>query len=357
MQQFKLSRLALLKNDEHAQLIEQVCRILDDHPVDDGHVRRVTARVKSHQKALKGIKCQSRKHALTPVLSELAEKRRRTLISLKMRVKAAWWSPLSEENEPARVLKFWLDKQGKRLMNGSCMARTRRVNEMLQDAVDDASLREALTALRLMPLVDCLRETNEAFSAAFMQRNEERAREEKADSRAVRKAADKDVKLLMKVLLVQAEMEGESRYGELMGELGKLFAYYWKAVAVRKGRRTAAKAKNGAQTPPAIDDMKKGRRIAAAAKEANNRPANTTERKERHAAVEAEGKKNTESITAVDQVPATAHPVRATTPQKNLTPPEIIGIRKSGGATATPHKNTALPARNIGFGSDRQHSG
>jgi len=130
-------------------------------------------------------------------------------------------------------------------------------------------------------------------------------------------------------------MEGESRYGELMGELGKLFAYYWKAVAVRKGRRTAAKAKNGAQTPPAIHGMKKGRRIA----------------------VEAERKKNTESITAVDQVPATIHPVRATTPQENLTPPAIIGIRKGGGATATPHKNTAFPARNIGFGSDRQHSG
>ena len=341
MQQFKLSRLALLKNDEHAQLIEQVCRILDDHPVDDGHVRRVTARVKSHQKALKGIKCQSRKHALTPVLSELAEKRRRTLISLKMRVKAAWWSPLSEENEPARVLKFWLDKQGKRLMNGSYMARTRRVNEMLQDTVGDASLREALTALRLMPLVDCLRETNEAFSAAFMQRNEERAREEKADSRAVREAADKDVKLLMKVLLVQAEMEGESRYGELMGELGKLFAYYWKAVAVRKGRRTAAKAKNGAETPPAIDGMKKGRRIAAAAKEANSRPANTTERKEHQVAAAITDRKGR----------------YATAEQEVQTPPEIIGMRKGGGVTATPHKNTGLPARNIGFGSDRQHSG
>jgi len=126
-------------------------------------------------------------------------------------------------------------------------------------------------------------------------------------------------------------MEGESRYGELMGELGKLFAYYWKAVAVRKGRRTAAKAKNGAETPPAIDgmDMKKGRRIAAAAKEANSRPANTTERKERYAAAE----------------------------QEVQTPPANIGMRKGGGATAMPHKNTALPAQNIGFGSDRQHSG
>ena len=403
MQQFKLSRLALLKNDEHAMLIEQVCRILDDHPVDDGHVRRAAEKVKSHLDALKGIKCRSGKHALTPVLAELAEKRRRALISLKMRVKAALWSPLSEENEPARVLKFRLDKQGERPVNGSCMARTRCVDEMLQEAVCDAAVGEALAALNLMPLADYLRETNEAFKAAFMQRNEEWAREEKPDSRAVRKAADKDVKLLMNVLVVQAAMEGESRYRELTGELGRLFAYYWNTLAVRKGRRTAEKAKKDTETrqeiagvrksirvkiaekteeetekagtPPAIDGMKKGGRIATAEKEANSRPANTaerkghqvaaavTERKGHHAAaeqgaqnppaitgmrkgspaaVEAEGKKNTESITAVDQVPAKVHPVRAATPQENLTPHAITGMRKGSPAAveAEGKKNT-----------------
>jgi hypothetical protein len=158
---------------------------------------------------------------------------------------------------------------------------------------------------------------------------------------------------------------------------------------VRKGRRTAEKAKKDTETrqeiagvrksirvkiaekteeetekagtPPAIDGMKKGGRIATAEKEANSRPANTaerkghqvaaavTERKGHHAAaeqgaqnppaitgmrkgspaaVEAEGKKNTESITAVDQVPAKVHLVRAAKPQENLTRPEIIGIKK-----------------------------
>ncbi len=402
MQQFKLSRLALLKNDEHAMLIEQVCRILDDHPVDDGHVRRAAEKVKSHLDALKGITCRSGKHALTPVLAELAEKRRRALISLKMRVKAALWSPLSEENEPARVLKFRLDKQGERPVNGSCMARTRCVDEMLQEAVCDAAVGEALAALNLMPLADYLRETNEAFKAAFMQRNEEWAREEKPDSRALRKAADKDVKLLMNVLVVQAAMEGESRYRELTGELGRLFAYYWNTLAVRKGRRAAEKtkedtekagtrpaiigmrkrrhaaveteAKEGAQTPPEITE-RKGHQVAAAEKEANSRPANTaerkghqvaaavTERKGHHAAaeqgaqnppaitgmrkgspaaVEAEGKKNTESITAVDQVPAKVHPVRAATPQENLTPHAITGMRKGSPAAveAEGKKNT-----------------
>ncbi len=411
MQQFKLSRLALLKNDEHAMLIEQVCRILDDHPVDDGHVRRAAEKVKSHLDALKGIKCRSGKHALTPVLAELAEKRRRALISLKMRVKAALWSPLSEENEPARVLKFWLDKQGERPVNGSCMARTRCVDEMLKEAVCDAAVGEALTALNLMPLADYLRRTNEAFKAAFMQRNEEWARSEKPDSRAVRKAADKDVKLLMNVLVVQTAMEGESRYRELTGELGRLFAYYWNTLAVRKGRRAAEKtkedtekagtrpaiigmrkrrhaaveteAKEGAQTPPEITE-RKGHQVAAAEKEANSRPANTG-------------------------IPSRAPVVRALTPHENFTRPaigdarkerraaaaeeetetrqEIVGVRKSKKVkiaekaekekketknppantevpaktplvqAAMPHKSIALPDRNVGLESDMQHSG
>ena len=414
MQQFKLSRLALLKNDEHAMLIEQVCRILDDHPVDDGHVRRAAEKVKSHLDALKGIKCRSGKHALTPVLDELAEKRRRALISLKMQVKAALWSPLSEENEPARVLKFWLDKQGERPVNGSCMARTRCMDEMLKEAVCDAAVGEALTALNLMPLADYLRRTNEAFKAAFMQRNEEWAREEKPDSRTLRKAADKDVKLLMNVLVVQAAMEGESRYGELTGELGRLFAYYWNTLAVRKGRRAAEKTKEGTQTSPAIAE-RKGHQVAAA----------VAERKGHHAAAE-QGAQTLSAITGMRKgsgvtaekdskaqptnagIPSKTPVVRALTPHENLTRPAIgdarkerraaaaeedtetrqaiVGVRKSKKVkiaekaeeeiketgnppantevpaktplvqAAIPHKSITLPDRNVGLGSD-MHSG
>jgi hypothetical protein len=362
MQQFKLSRLALLKNDEHAMLIEQVCRILDDHPVDDGHVTKAAEKVKSHLDALKGITCRSGKHALTPVLAELAEKRRRALISLKMRVKAALWSPLSEENEPARVLKFRLDKQGERPVNGSCMARTRCVDEMLKEAVCDAAVGEALTALNLMPLADFLRETNEAFKAAFMQRNEEWAREEKPDSRALRKAADKDVKLLMNVLVVQAAMEGESRYGELTGELGRLFAYYWNTLAVRRGRRAAEKAKKDTETRQEIGDARKERRIAAAEK-AGTPPA-------------IGGIKKGRRVTAAEKKVGG----RIATVEETESPPAITGMRKGSGVTAekdskarpantgiplraplvratTPHKNAALPARKVGFESDMQHSG
>ncbi|MFY9597503.1 MAG: hypothetical protein WAP53_03835 [Dysgonamonadaceae bacterium] len=51
---------------------------------------------------------------IDPAESVLSEKRRRTLILLDIRVKAALWSPLREESEPAEVLRFWLDKQDSR---------------------------------------------------------------------------------------------------------------------------------------------------------------------------------------------------------------------------------------------------
>ncbi|MGB4341045.1 MAG: hypothetical protein WBJ59_03845, partial [Dysgonamonadaceae bacterium] len=82
MQKFKLSWMALLRNDEHAQLIEQLCGILDDCPIDNLYVTKAAAKVKLHLPALRCVRSESRKHELTAVLDELSEKRRRTLISL-----------------------------------------------------------------------------------------------------------------------------------------------------------------------------------------------------------------------------------------------------------------------------------
>ncbi len=259
MQKFKLSWMALLKNDEHAQLIEQLCGILDDCPVDNPYVTKAAAKVKSHLPALRCVGSESRKHELTAVLEELSEKRRRTLISLDMRVKAALWSPLQEESEPAAVLRFWLDKQGKRLVNGSRVAQTRRVNEMLRDVVDNASLREALDALHLMPLVESLRETNDAFGATFLKRNDDWARKERPNSRVVRKSVDEAVKLLMGMLVSFAELDGQSGYMEPIGELDRLLVYYRRTVAVRKGRRSAAKERAKSREHRSNPDMQGGR--------------------------------------------------------------------------------------------------
>jgi hypothetical protein len=259
MQKFKLSWMALLRNDEHAQLIEQLCGILDDRPVENPYVTQAAAKVKLHLPALRCVGSESRKHELTAVLEELSEKRRRTLISLDMRVKAALWSPLTEESEPGEVLRFWLDKQGKRLVKGSRIAQTQRVNEMLRDVADDASLRKALEALHLMPLVESLRETNDAFGATFLKRNDDWARKEKSNRRVIRKSVDEAVKLLMGMLASFAELDGQSGYAELIGELDRLLVYYRRTVAVRKGRRSAAKERAKSREHRSNADMQSGR--------------------------------------------------------------------------------------------------
>ena len=259
MQKFKLSWMALLRNDEHAQLIEQLCGILDDRPVENPYVTKAAAKVKLHLPALRCVGSESRKHELTAVLEELSEKRRRTLISLDMRVKAALWSPLTEESEPGEVLRFWLDKQGKRLVKGSRIAQTQRVNEMLRDVADDASLRKALEALHLMPLVESLRETNDAFGATFLKRNDDWARKEKSNRRVIRKSVDEAVKLLMGMLTSFAELDGQSGYAELIGELDRLLVYYRRTVAVRKGRRSAAKERAKSREHRSNADMQSGR--------------------------------------------------------------------------------------------------
>ncbi|GEM_PF-645668 len=259
MQKFKLSWMALLRNDEHAQLIEQLCGILDDRPIENPYVTKAAAKVKLHLPALRCVGSESRKHELTAVLEELSEKRRRTLISLDMRVKAALWSPLTEESEPGEVLRFWLDKQGKRLVKGSRIAQTRRVNEMLRDVGDDASLRETLEALHLMPLVESLRETNDAFGATFLKRNDDWARKEKSNRRVIRKSVDEAVKLLMGMLASFAELDGQSGYAELIGELDRLLVYYRRTVAVRKGRRSAAKERAKSREHRSNADMQNGR--------------------------------------------------------------------------------------------------
>ena len=140
----------------------------------------------------------------------------------------------------------------------SRVAQTRRVNEMLRDAANDTSLCEALEALHLMPLVESLRETNDAFGEAFLKRNDDWARKERPNSRVIRKSVDEAVKLLMGMLVSFAELDGQSGYMESIGELDRLLVYYRKTVAVRKGRRSAAKGRAKSRKHRSNADMQGG---------------------------------------------------------------------------------------------------
>ncbi|HHT84909.1 MAG TPA: hypothetical protein GXZ88_03990 [Firmicutes bacterium] len=110
-----------------------------------------------------------------------------------------------------------------------------------------------------MPLVESLRETNDTFGATFLKRNDDWARKEKSNRRVIRKSVDEAVKLLMGMLASFAELDGQSGYAKLIGELDRLLVYYRRTVAVRKGRQAAAKERAKSREHRGNPDMQSGR--------------------------------------------------------------------------------------------------
>ena len=85
-------------------------------------------------------------------------------MSLRGHVKAYLRSTVAGENEAAKVLSLWLDKHGMRLLNAGYNPQTRRINELLQEAETDEAVLNAVTVLSLQPLLDSLRDLNNAFT-------------------------------------------------------------------------------------------------------------------------------------------------------------------------------------------------
>jgi hypothetical protein len=66
---------------------------------------------------------------------------------------------------------------------------------------------------------------------------------------------DEAVKLLMGMPVSFAELDGQNGYAELIGELDRLLVYYRRTVAVRKGRRSAAKERAKSRKHRSNPDM------------------------------------------------------------------------------------------------------
>ncbi|MFY9516041.1 MAG: hypothetical protein WAP46_06970, partial [Dysgonamonadaceae bacterium] len=74
-----------------------------------------------------------------------------------------------------------------------------------------------------------------------------------------RKSVDEVVKLLMGMPVSFAKLDGKTGYAELIGELDRLLVYYRRTVAVRKGRRSAAKERAKSREHRSNADMQSGR--------------------------------------------------------------------------------------------------
>ena len=241
-----------LRNDEYPMLVNQLCDIMDVYDLEDQQVVNALARVKSHLEPLQLVKVRSRSHALTPVLRELQHKRSQSLMSLRGHVKAYLRSTVAGENEAAKVLSLWLDKHGMRLLNAGYNPQTRRINELLQEAETDEAVLNAVTVLSLQPLLDSLRDLNDAFNAKFMKRNADKSQRVSVDCRAIRNASLEDVRLLLSVLETKVALEG-GVYILPFEAIKELFDFYQTSLAIRKGRSAADEEEKGKEKESDVD--------------------------------------------------------------------------------------------------------
>ncbi|HOV35031.1 MAG TPA: DUF6261 family protein [Dysgonamonadaceae bacterium] len=238
---FSSGWLILLHNDEYPVLFEQICFVMDKYKLDDERVNEAAARVKSHLEPLKQVKVRSLRHELTPAIRELHSQRKQSLMSLKGQIHSLTLSTVPEERQAADVLDIWLGKHRGQLLSLGYIPLTEHVNEIIADAETDANVSGALAALSLMPIVEKLKAINEAFKTLSVQRRDELSQTDKVDAKAIRQAADKDLRLMLGLIEANAQITGNEAYQPLIQALKKFLDYYRILVQSRKTRRVTEK--------------------------------------------------------------------------------------------------------------------
>jgi len=238
---FTTGWLVLLHNDEHPVLFEQICFVMDKYKLDDERVNEAAARVKSHLEPLKQVKVRSLRHELTPAIRELHTQRRQSLMSLQGQIHSLTLSTVTEERQAANVLDIWLGKHRGQLLSLGYTPLTERINEIVADAETDVNVSGALAALSLMPIIERLKAINEEFKNLSVQRRDELSQTEKVDARAIRQAADKDLRLMLGLIEANARITGNEAYLPLIQALKKFLDYYRILVQSRKTRRATEK--------------------------------------------------------------------------------------------------------------------
>ena len=140
-----------------------------------------------------------------------------------------------------QVLEHFFDTHGRDIPMANYNAETKRINDLLADYDAKAEVKTAAAALNLAILFEQLRTVNTQFADLFLQRTEEVAAIEKADTRAIRTETDKALNALFNAIEFCSSEYDELDYTSLANEVNDLVAYYKTQLRARITRRNAGK--------------------------------------------------------------------------------------------------------------------
>lgn len=236
--------MSALRNDEHPVLVGHISLVMDKYVPEDENVKEAAERVKSHLEPLKRVKMRSLKQELTPERRRLHALTRQSLVALRGQVRSLTRSTIPEEKTAATVLHDWLLPYGKNLFGLGYVALFKRINEIVKESTTNEKISNALSSLSLTALVDNMASLNEEFKEVFDRGKDDASRVEKIDSTSIRRAADKDVRLLFDAIETGIKLNGEEKYLPTVLALKEFLDHYRILVQSRRTRKVTENSKS-----------------------------------------------------------------------------------------------------------------
>lgn len=227
-----------LWNSEHPRVYNRLIGIAEKHNPVTLHLDGPLQRAKAHLPELEKIEAVERGSILSIRLADLDSRRDNLISAVSGLVKSLAVADMPAARNHVAIAAQWLAKHDvSSIASANYTSETERVADMLAEARRTPLLADALRELNMNPFIDELADVNTQFETLFMQRTDEGANVVQTDSKAIRAAADKDMRRLFHFIELYQVEYPDIDYLPLVNELNELLAYYKAQLAARNARR------------------------------------------------------------------------------------------------------------------------
>ena len=237
MEEIERINFASLWHSEHPRLYNRLVSIVEKHNPKTLHLEGPLLRVKAHLPLLAKIEAQEQGNALSKSITLADNKRDNLILAITGMTRSLASADMEAQRAHVDVVAAWLKKHNANtLPKANYTSETERLDDMLDEIERNAQLKSALETLHIKGLTEELKSTNEEFENLFTQRSQDISANETIDSKAIRTAADKDMRKLFSFIELYQDEYDEVDYRPLTKELNTMLAYYKTQLAARATR-------------------------------------------------------------------------------------------------------------------------
>lgn len=223
-----------LWHSEYPFVYSKMVEIVEKHNPKELRLNKALERVKAHVSTLRKIEIQESSSIYSKRLEEIDNQRDNITRAIYKMTKSWLMADLDATRQEADTVMQALKKHHVRYLDDEeYAAQTNHTKALLQEADKNKELTEALKLIHIAPLFSELKKVNAQFEKIFLQRTYEQAELEKIDCKAIRRAADKEMKRLLALIDLYQEEYPSLDYQKLIAELNELLHYHKSIVKNR----------------------------------------------------------------------------------------------------------------------------